>query len=90
MNDSAMLASLKVDLGITATAYDDRLAQIIQVAKANIISEGAATLNTSNIDDANLVIQYAAWLWRRRDTMIAMPRMLRWQLNNRVFGEKSL
>lgn len=88
MNEAGMLASLKVDLGISATVYDTRLAQLIQVAKANIISEGAASLNTDNIDDANLVIQYAAWLWRRRDTMVAMPRMLRWQLNNRVFGEK--
>lgn len=88
MNEAGMLSSLKVDLGISATVYDTRLAQLIQVAKANIISEGAASLNTDNIDDANLVIQYAAWLWRRRDTMVAMPRMLRWQLNNRVFGEK--
>ena len=40
------------------------------------------------VTDANLVIMYAAWLWRRRDTMEAMPRMLRWQLNNRVFSEK--
>jgi len=31
---------------------------------------------------------YAAWLWRKRDTMDAMPRMLRWMLNNRVFGPR--
>ena len=31
---------------------------------------------------------YAGWLWRRRDTMEGMPRMLRWALNNKVFSGK--
>lgn len=89
MNESTMLEMLKIDLGITATAYDGRLAQMLKVAEAEIVREGASTLDaSSSLSDANLVIMYAAWMWRRRDTMEAMPRMLRWQLNNRVFGEK--
>lgn len=80
---------LKIDLGITTTAYDARLTQLLQIAKAEIIKEGATTLNdAASIADANIVIMYAAWLWRRRDTMEGMPRMLRWALNNRVFSEK--
>lgn len=89
MNESTMLEMLKIDLGITATAYNGRLAQMLKVAEAEIVREGASTLDaSSSLSDANLVIMYAAWMWRRRDTMEAMPRMLRWQLNNRVFGEK--
>lgn len=89
MNESTMLEMLKIDLGITATAYDGRLAQMLKVAEAEIVREGVSTLDaSSSLSDANLVIMYAAWMWRRRDTMEAMPRMLRWQLNNRVFGEK--
>ena len=88
MDASTMLAMLKIDLGITATAYDTRLAQLLQIAEGEIKREGASVTPASSSTDANIVIMYAAWLWRRRDTMEAMPRMLRWQLNNRVFSEK--
>lgn len=88
MNPTEMLSMLKIDLGITTNAYDTRLAQMLQIAEANIKSEGATSLSpSSSVADANLVVMYTAWLWRRRDSMIAMPRMLRWQLNNRVFSE---
>lgn len=84
-----MLAMLKVDLGITVDAYDPRLYQLLDVAQGEIIREGAASLDAaSSLNDANLIIMYAAWLWRRRDSMDGMPRMLRWALNNRVFSEK--
>ena len=90
MTDQEMLGALKVDLGITTTAYDTRLGQYIASAKAAIKAEGAQTLNTAGtLDDAQLVIMYAAWTWRRRDTMEGMPRMLRWKLNNRIMAEKA-
>lgn len=54
-----------------------------------IVREGAATLNVDTLDDAQLVVMYSAWIWRRRDTGEGMPRMLRYQLNNRVLGEKA-
>ena len=85
---SATLTMLKIDLGLTTTAYDDRLTQLLSSSTAAIIREGAATLDVSNPIDAQLVVMYAAWQWRRRDTGEGMPRMLRWALNNRVFGEK--
>lgn len=84
MNEETMLAMLKIDLGISATAYDTRLGQYIQTAKDEIRREGAI-LSADSISDCNLVIQYAAWMWRKRDTGEGMPRMLRWQLNNRIF-----
>lgn len=84
---STLLTMLKVDLGITTTAYDSRLTQIIASASSAIMAEGVGTLDVSDPLDAQLVVMYAAWLWRRRDTMEGMPRMIRWALNNRVFGE---
>lgn len=90
MNDSVMLNMLKVDLGITSTAYDERLSQYIENAKAQIVREGVSDLDTSSsLDDAQLVIMYAAWTWNKRDSDGQMPRMLRWSLNNRVFGLKA-
>ena len=82
-----LLQMLKIDLGITTTAYDSRLQQYLNSAKAEIEREGA-TLNTTVLSDAQLIVMYAAWMWRRRDTMEGMPRMLRYALNNRIFAEK--
>ena len=90
MPDSTMLKMLKTDLGImTTTAYDTRLNQLLTAAQKAIESEGASTLDASDISDMQLIVMYAAWLWRRRDGMEGMPRMLRYALNNRVLGEKA-
>lgn len=86
---ASILASLKVDLGILrTTAYDERLTEIIKASYQMIEREGA-TLNVSTLDDAQLVVMYSAWMWRRRDTGEGMPRMLRYALNNRILGEKA-
>jgi len=85
-----MLTMLKTDLGIlTTTAYDARLTQLLTAAEQAIIKEGASTLDASNTLDMELIVMYAAWLWRKRDSMEGMPRMLRYKLNNRVLGEKA-
>ena len=82
-----MLTMLKTDLGIrTSTAYDARLEQLLTVAQREIMAEGASDLDASDALDQQLIVMYAAWLWRRRDEMTGMPRMLRLSLNNRVFG----
>ena len=82
-----MLTMLKTDLGIrTSTAYDARLEQLLTVAQREIIAEGASDLDASDALDQQLIVMYAAWLWRRRDEMTGVPRMLRLALNNRVFG----
>lgn len=82
-----MLQMLKTDLGITASAYDERLGQYLDAAQKRIAEEGV-TLDTNDIGDMQIIVMYAAWMWRRRDTMEGMPRMLRYALNNCVFAEK--
>lgn len=84
MNYESLLSSLKIDLGITTTAYDARLTEYLKRAGGEIEREGITL--TDSIDDQNLVIFYAEWLWRKRDTGEGIPRMLRWQLNNRLFS----
>ena len=87
MTNTDILSMLKVDLGISGDGYDDRLGQYIESAKKNISIEGI-TLDADSVPDCNLVIQYAAWLWRKRINGEGMPRMLRWELNQRLFHEK--
>lgn len=84
MTNELKLQMLKIDLGITTTAYDERLTQYLQAASGEIEREGV-TLSPDSIEDANLQIMYAAWMWRKRDTGEGMPRMISWQINNRLF-----
>lgn len=86
MTNSELLTMLKIDCGITTTAFDERLAQYVEVAKTEITREGATLADTAS--DSQLVVMYAAWLWRKRDTGEGMPRMLRYALNQRVFSQK--
>lgn len=80
------LAMLKVDLGITTDAYNTRLEQYLSAAETEIARQGAAL--DDSVGDLQLMVMYAAWMWRRRDTMEGMPRMLRYALNNRIFSAK--
>lgn len=87
MDITALLTALKVDLGISTNAYDARLTEYLKSAVQLITKEGI-TLDMQSYDDSTLVVMYAAWLWRRRDSMDGMPRMLRYLMNNRLFSEK--
>jgi hypothetical protein len=83
-----ILLMLKTDLGIMqSTIYDERLNQYIEAAKGSIAEEGV-TLDLEKLEDCQLVVMYAAWTWRKRDSGEGMPRMLRYALNKRVFKEK--
>lgn len=87
---TSILKSLKVDLGIlSTTAYDERLTEIIKSSYDMIVREGASTLNADTVEDAQLIVMYSAWIWRKRDSGEGMPRMLRWALNNRILSEKA-
>ncbi len=81
-----LLAMLKVDLGIAANIYNDRLTEYLYAANANIAREGIKLEDT--VEDNQMIVQYASWLWRCRENGDAMPRMLRYRLNNRLFSQK--
>jgi len=89
MTDETILAMLKVNLQIIAgnTLQDAYLQNLIETAKQMITREGITLADT--IEDGNLVVMYAAYLYRKRaDDSPVMPRMLRYALNNRLFSQK--
>lgn len=87
MDKELILTVLKQDLEISGTSRDEMLNNIIDLAKAAITREGI-TLEDTN-DDGMLIENYAAFLYRkRREEAYAMPRYLRYLLNNRLFSEK--
>ena len=87
MTAETLLDPLKLDLGITSTAFDGRLTDQLNAAMQEITAEGATLQDTAR--DCNLVLMYAAWRWRSRVTQAPMGLMLRKALNNRVIGEKA-
>lgn len=87
MDLQAMLTPLKIDLNISASVYDDRLLSRLQTATERITSMGIMLGDTES--DRDLVLMYAAWLWRERITGDPMGRMLQQALNNRLLGEKA-
>ena len=82
-----LLKALKVDLGITTPAFDDRLLDRLAQARELITTEGAVL--TDSQGDRELVVMYAAYLWRERASGADMPRMLRYALNNRILNQKA-
>lgn len=87
MTKEDILKMLKVDLEISATSRDELLRNMIDLAVAAISREGIK-LNNS-VDDGMLVEAYAAFLYRKRkEEVVAMPRSLRYLLNNRLLSEK--
>lgn len=90
MNDAAILQMIKIDLGISADAYDDMLGMLMAAAKSMIENEGLSIDTAASKEDAALVVMYTAYLWRkRREESAAMPRMLRWALNNAILKQKA-
>lgn len=88
MDEAARLIVLKQDLQRLTTANDDYLKTLMQLAASEIQTEGI-TLTEGEIESDMAVIQYAAYLFRKRagnDT--EMPRYLRRQLNNMLFSQK--
>ena len=84
MTQQELMTLLKIDLGIIGTAYDPQLEQLLIAAQSFITREGVTL--TDSVEDAQLIIMYAAYLYRKRATDEGMPRMLRWALNNRIFS----
>lgn len=83
-----LLTMMKTDIGIKGTtAYDTRFTQILAYSVEKIQEEGA-TINLASVEDQQLTVMYACWIWRRRDNGEGMPRMLRYSLNNRILKEK--
>lgn len=83
------LKLLKLDLQISTNAIDELLIQMLNAAHSFIEREGIS-LDDTSAEDTQLVVMYAAYLYRhRRETNVAMPRMLRWALNNRLFSQKA-
>lgn len=89
MTDGELLIMTKSNLAIAGSTWDSYLQNLITVSKQSIAREGITLTDT--LEDDNLIVMYASYLYRKRvEDVAAMPRMLRYALNNRLFAEKSM
>ena len=89
MTRNDQLTMLKHDLQRTKkfTEQDEYLLALLDDAAAKIAEEGIVLADT--VRDGMLCVNYAAYLYRKRaDSEGAMPRSLRWSLNQRLLTQK--
>lgn len=88
MTSEEKFALLKQDLQMLTSANDDFLKSLITTAESAIQREGI-TLVKNDMDIDMAVIQYAAYLFRKRaSNETSMPRFLRFRLNNILMSQK--
>lgn len=88
MNNAELLVVLKSDLQMTTTANDQFLGKLLGLAQELMQREGIK-VDENSIEHQMVQVQYAAYLFRRRaGSETAMPRFLRYELNNLVIGQK--
>lgn len=89
MTKEEKLVILKQDLQMLTSANDAYLKTLLDLSAKAIQTEGI-TLIENDMECDMAAIQYAAYLFRKRgadDT--AMPRYLRYMLNNLLFKQKA-
>lgn len=88
MKNEERMAILKADLQMLTRANDEYLEALLYLAENAITREGIK-LSEGDIESDMAIIQYAAYLFRKRAAKeTEMPRHLRYQLNNMLFGQK--
>lgn len=87
MTDTDLLTMLRNDLQNPPGLLNDYLSFLINSSKDQIEDKGI-TLNLGSNEDCHLIIMYASWLYRKRNSNDGMPRMLRYALHSRLVHEK--
>lgn len=91
MNTEDLLTLTQANLDLLSTDENrkNQLSFLIKTAIELIAREGVTLTEPYTSEDANLIVMYASYLYRKRATDEPMPRMLRWALNNRIFGRNA-
>ena len=87
MTDTDLLTMLRTDLQNPPGLLNDYLSFLINSSKEQIEDKGI-TLNLTSNEDCQLIIMYASWLYRKRNSNDGMPHMLRYALHSRLVHEK--
>lgn len=84
---NTLLYLLKTDLGITHTLRDAFFINLINGSIKEIERRGI-TLNQKSADDQMLIVDYAAWVYRKRQEDIPLAANIQHRLRNRIIKER--
>lgn len=88
MTKEERLTLLKNDLQMLTSSNDSLLSSLLDASVEYIQKEGI-TLVENDIGIDMVIVQYAAYLFRKRASEeTSMPRFLRYNLNNILFSQK--
>ena len=82
-----ILNLLKIDLGITHTLRDAFFIQLLQGSIQEIERRGI-TLDKNKADDQMLIVDYAAWVYRKRQEDLPLANNIQHRLRNRIIEER--
>lgn len=81
-----LLTRLKIDIGITnSTVYDERLTSLLNASLETVNRFVGEQVDITQDRDAELVIDYARYLWLTRNAPADLPTNLKYRLNCRAF-----
>lgn len=88
--DLLRLLAAELDMHSLPDRRMEQLQSYLDVA-ADRISRKGITLDLTNPDDTHLLVEYAAWLFRRRrqEASKMMPEYLRTDIHDRLISEKA-
>ena len=95
MTAQERLVMLKHDLQLLTSANDEYLTFLLSRARDALIREGVVDDNSADYE--GVVISYASFLYSKRNAdpsggkegQTAMPRFLRYQINNLIVSQKA-
>ena len=82
-----LLNLFKIDMGITHNLRDVFFIQLLQSSIQEIERRGI-TLDKTKADDQMLIVDYAAWVYRKRQENLPIAQNIQHRLRNRMIVER--
>jgi hypothetical protein len=82
-----LLSLLKIDLGITHKLRDAFFTKLLQGTLKEIERRGIKP-DLNNADDQMLIVDYAAWAYRKRQEDVPLANNIQHRLRNRIIKER--
>jgi hypothetical protein len=82
-----LLNLLKIDLGITHNLRDAFFTKLIEGTLKEIQRRGI-TSDLNSADDQMLIVDYAAWAYRKRQEDVPLANNIQHRLRNRIIKER--
>jgi len=84
---NTLLNLLKIDLGITHSLRDAFFIQLLQGTIQEIERRGI-TVDKTKADDQMLIVDYAAWTYRKRQEDQPLANNIQHRIRNRIIEER--